>query len=765
MSGSNSRWACLLILALPLVWVLPSHADQLRYVWLETRQDLVISASPEIVDRLKTMGLSGVVVPAVVEGRSWYPSQLLPAPATATEGFAVARFAHANGLGLAVYIQTFIHGGNPSQPHHLIKSHLDWLSSDWKGVSMESLIPGSLPEPSTLEGLFIDPGLPRTREFLLALTMEATQAMQPDWVILDHVRFPIPSPWARQGLPHSQPYGFHPVPRKAFERDFGVDPAVLVRDASKSMTALGGEKTNRLKKDWNRRRLEDISAFVRSVRVQLRTSHPSCRLAVVGYPDPVQARNELLQDWPQWIREDLVDAVILPDHSPERSTTAILDLLSSDLREHLWISCSTDGQEDTVHTRLEALSGQPGIILFSGPGLGSIRDTPDRMAASSPAWQPDSAQDGLLLSPIESEEDPGESESTGASWPSLGEAEPLVATVPKAGLDLERVHALYAFQPDSPPFSGMTPNQIANRLKDYGFDAVFGGSSSPPTRRALQIAGVKRFAEIPLFVGEKHWERNPECQPVARSGRKVKKQGWYAPVCPNTEWLRKEKLETILRIIRDQEVDGIWLDFIRYPVYWEEVPPFLVETCFCPVCLAKFEQKTSLHPVGNSTQEKAEWILTQHAEEWYRFRADCILEYVRIVTDEVHKAKPKAIVGAFILPWREDEHEQALYRIAGQDLKGFGAIVDVLSPMLYFHELGRPATWVSERISELSRGLSVPILPIVQCFDLPNPIPPSDLRTALAQGIAPPSKGIILFSQKHLETTQKWEAVKEVLRK
>lgn len=763
MRGFLAGWVTL---TLVLDWVFPAQAEQSRYVWFETREEQIASASGEMVAAFKAAGLNGVVVPAIVEGRSWYTSQLLPNSATATVGLEAARLAKANGLGLAVYIQTFIQAGDANAPNHLIQEHKDWLSSDWKGIPMERLLSGTLPEPSTLDGFFLDPGLPRVREFLLALTMEVVQALNPDWVILDHVRYPLPSPWAIQGLPHDQPYGFHPVPRKAFEKDSGVDPAALVQDSSRSMSALGGDEAARLRGDWNRRRLESVSTFVRSVREQLKSSHPSCRLAVVGYPDPVRARGELLQDWPQWIRSSLVDAVILPDNVPEKSTTSVLDVLASDLRGHIWVSCSTAAEEGGVKSDLQALATQPGVILFSAAATSTRKASPSRVVASSnPPQEAAPTPTEMTLLPIESEDETQPEETGNPAWPSLNETEPAetVAT-PKATVDLQGVRALYAFQPESAPFKGLSPNQIATRLKELGFNAVFGGSSSAPVRRALQIAGIKRFAEIPLFVGEKHWERDPECQPVARSGRKVKKQGWYAPVCPNTEWLQKDKLETILRLIREQEVDGIWLDFVRYPVFWEEVPPFLVDTCFCPVCLSRFEKKTGLHPEGSTTQEKADWILTQHTEEWYRFRADSILEYVQTVANEVRKAKPGVVVGAFLIPWREDEHEQALYHIAGQDPKGFAGIVDVLSPMLYFHELGRPATWVSERVSELNRGVSVPILPIVQCFDLPDAIPTGDLQTALAQGLAAPSKGIILFSQKHLESTHRWELIQAVLK-
>jgi hypothetical protein len=327
----------------------------------------------------------------------------------------------------------------------------------------------------------------------------------------------------------------------------------------------------------------------------------------------------------------------------------------------------------------------------------------------------------------------------------------------------EEIRALYDFRPTEAPFAGLSPNQVAEKVKALGFNAVFGGSSDGALRRALEVGGILRFEEIPLFVGEGNWERHPESKPIASNGRPLKKQSWYAPVCPSQPWLRAEKMERILSHVASRNLDGIWLDFIRYPVFWEEVPPFLPETCFCPVCLNAFREKTGIQAIGGEVADEAKWILENYSEEWHRWRADNILEFVEAVRNEVKKISPDTLVGAFVLPWTEAEYEGALYRIAAQDLRGFGENLDVLSPMLYFHQLGKSPSWVSDRVAGVASQVACPVLPIIQGYDLPTPLREEDLRTAMDAARAQPSQGVILFSQPHLEKGGKWDIVQEEL--
>lgn len=715
------------------------QAQMHRFVWLPGSTENLPVLPSQVAQRVHAAGFNGVVFPALVEGRTCYPSQIHPPKVVSATAMAWLEECRGQGLQVAIYASTLVQGGD------LARAHPEWLSTDALDSSGVSQLSDDPSNEAGGESLFFDPGIPRMSEFMLGLLSESLKQLKPNWLILDTLRYPIPDGTEKSGTHWEQSAGYHLISRKAFEREQGVDPAVLVKEASKTRETLGEERFNQLRRAWDDWRRQRVTSFLSGVREMLQREHPGCRLACVGYPDPVYARDVLFQDWPAWIRSNLLDALILPNYSTRQDGEVLVDILPADLRSKIWISSQVRGDHSSdAAWEAPIRSGRKflGMVLFDALQLPS----PDRGPNIAVHW---SQAASLNTEPIDNQ--------------------PILVAdsteTPRAGerVSLEGIRALYAFQPDAAPFKGLTPNQVVSRLADSGFNTVFGGSSSPQMRRALQAARFTRFVEIPLFVGEKHWQKDPDCQPVARNGRKVKKQGWYAPVCPNTPWLREEKLQTILRIVRDQEIDGVWLDFIRFPVFWEETPPFLAETCFCPVCLKSFEAHLQSPIQGSTVAEKAEWILSTQKDRWHRWRADSILDYVRKVRDEVKKVSPKTLIGAFVIPWREDEHDQALYRIAGQDLAGFGKIVDALSPMLYFRELGRPPGWVAERISEIDQQVDAPVLPIVQCFDLPDRLPDADLTSGIDQGRRPPSRGVILFSQKHLETGGRWDLVRQAL--
>jgi uncharacterized lipoprotein YddW (UPF0748 family) len=733
-------WSCRWTFLLLLLTAGLSQAQDCRFVWLAGPDSKAASTTSDLPGKVLEAGFNGVVVPGVMEGAAWYPSQLLPGDSTHETSLQDLETFRAAGLKVAVSFQAFIHGGDTGRKNHLARVHSDWLSCDWEGKSLEAFLGKGTSSDVPFEGLFLDPGVPRVGEFLQGLLVEAANRLHPDWIILDQVRYPLPDP-ASSGSPlWTQPYGFHVASRKAFENALKADPLSFAKDQSKGNEAYGKERAGLLRQAWDAWRREAVTRYVQSVRELLRRDFPNCKLAVTGYPDPLIASRVAMQDWPDWIRKDLVDAVLLPDNAMEGKTAADIGLLDPDLRSRIWISGPIRDQIDypkILADRMSALSERPGVVLFDASLLAKA-GVPEKLAT---AWKT-----GRFKSnpPVTKETPPAEPEH-------------------RSHEGLEGIKALYAFQPEAPPFKGLSPNQVAAKLKELGFNAVFGGSSYPAMQRALELAHIKRFAEFPLFVGEKNWQRDPSSQPIASNGRKIRKQGWYAPVCPNTEWLRKEKMETLLRVLRDQGLDGVWLDFIRFPVFWEEVPPFLADTCFCPTCLAAFEKKTGIHPVGESPSQKADGILTNHSTEWHRWRADTILEYVDTLVREIRRISPNATVGAFVLPWKEDEYDNALYRVAGQDLSGFAKKVDVLSPMLYFHELQHPPSWVQDRTADIARRTEIPVLPIVQCFDQPTPISPPDLKQAVGGALQPPSSGVILFSQKHLEDGKKWDLTRECL--
>ncbi|MCG3198905.1 MAG: hypothetical protein HUU16_10520 [Candidatus Omnitrophica bacterium] len=736
MSSRIARSVAQGALWLGLLLSIPVHAEPVRLVYATPSDLISATGATTLAGAIRESGCTGVLLPAIMEGQAHYPSRLIPSRADGAGISEALDRLRSEGLQVGVALQVFIHGGDLSSPDHLTRIHPEWLSSDWEGKSLDAFLRAPEAGSVAADGLFFDPGVPRYAEWFQGILAEALAYSRPDWVVLDQVRYPIPETLSPEVPRGSQPFGFHPAARKSFEAENGVDPIRFARDVPSTSSTLESSQVTRLRDAWDSWRRAELTHMLQETRAMLERDFPSTRLAVVGYPDPHFARDVALQDWPSWIREGIVEAVILPDNRLAGSFPRLLGLLPEDLRARVWISAPLEPEAErpaVLAERLGAFAGQPGVVLFGATQF----QREDLRQVVKAAWRLASSRHAAVVEGTIKE-------------PGNADAEALTK-------------ALYDFQPDSPPFKGLSPNQAAEKLRSYGFNAVFGGSGSEAMRRALKVAKIRRFASVPVFVGEKHWTRDPESQPVARNGRRVRKQGWYAPVCPTTPWLREEKLNALSQLVREQELDGVWLDFIRYPVFWEEREPFLVDTCFCPRCLAAFEAKTGVRPAGADTASQAEWILANQAEVWRRWRADNILEFVSEAVRRAKAASPQTLVGAFVIPWESGEHEGALHRIAAQDLKGFSERVDILSPMLYFHELGKPPTWVRDRVAALARELGSPILPIVQCFDLPDPIPPASLKTAIADSLAAPSNGVILFSQRHLESTSKWGLVEASL--
>ncbi|MBK7494480.1 MAG: hypothetical protein IPI28_03350 [Candidatus Omnitrophica bacterium] len=120
-------------------------------------------------------------------------------------------------------------------------------------------------------------------------------------------------------------------------------------------------------------------------------------------------------------------------------------------------------------------------------------------------------------------------------------------------------------------------------------------------------------------------------------------------------------------------------------------------------------------------------------------RRSGILDYVRKVRDEVKKVSPKTLIGLCHSPGVRMNTTQALYRIAGQDLAGFGKIkVDALSPMLYFRErsAGRRAGWPRESVNRLAGGCAGAAH--CEVFRSAGPLPDGDLTSGIDQGQRPP---------------------------
>ena len=292
-------------------------------------------------------------------------------------------------------------------------------------------------------------------------------------------------------------------------------------------------------------------------------------------------------------------------------------------------------------------------------------------------------------------------------------------------------------------FEGKSYEETAGELKKLGVNAVFIKPDSGLVN-AFHREGIRVWVEIPIFVGEAYWRSHPETRPVNSRGEPIQKREWYAGLCPTNPRLREHRLKEIGRVLGQFPIDGLWLDFIRYPCHWEVEEPIVEETCFCPNCLSEFQQTTGVRvPEGLEDRPSvARWILANHREEWVEWKCEQITSFVREAKGILKRARPNTVLGCFTLPWREEDHNNAIEKIIGQDFHDLKEWVDIFSPMVYHRMCGEPIDWIGEIVEYMVEATQKDVLPIVQASDVSE----KELREAMKEAMSAPSKGVIIFS-------------------
>jgi len=328
------------------------------------------------------------------------------------------------------------------------------------------------------------------------------------------------------------------------------------------------------------------------------------------------------------------------------------------------------------------------------------------------------------------------------------------------------VKAVYGFLPKHEVFAGKTPEGIARALAEWGVTTVFGGYEDPALVAALHEQGIKVFAEVALFVGKKQWERYPHSRPITSTGEPLDPEGWYYGVNPAIPEIRRHNAERIRRLIEEYNVDGVWLDFCRWPCRWERPKPKLLQTSFDPVTLAAFQsnQGITIPPQLRTIPEKARWIEEHHQTTWTAWKCGQITEFVAQVRAIIDQAPRKVLLGLFGVPWQLSDFDGAIRSVIGQDYQALAPSVDCFSPMVYHKLCAREIPWIAEIAAWVRKEMGKPVWPIVQAMDEPETVTPQELRQVLETALtAPGSQGVIIFNLKAL-TPEKLKVVQEVFR-
>lgn len=334
---------------------------------------------------------------------------------------------------------------------------------------------------------------------------------------------------------------------------------------------------------------------------------------------------------------------------------------------------------------------------------------------------------------------------------------PTLFALPVVGFALEPILAQAAETEARPKCLGIfgSPEHLWRRgvaLSDYYINAVFLSHSelSDELIRRCHREGARVYADFGVFCGAALAEQYPELWPINEKGQRQAKYEWYLGLCPTVEWFRRERLRLLQQVAADHEIDGIWLDFIRYPGHWELRVPHFEQGCFCESCLGAFTRLQDVTLPTGTIAQRAEVILSRYADEWTRFKCRVIRDFCHEARAALKRARPNALLGAFVVPWTQEDHDGAIRRIIGQDFELLASEIDVFSPMSYHAMCGQPVEWIGTFNAYLRAKTSREVWPIIQATEREPrygdaPVDAHEFRRALLQGVSGGATGVIVF--------------------
>jgi hypothetical protein len=305
--------------------------------------------------------------------------------------------------------------------------------------------------------------------------------------------------------------------------------------------------------------------------------------------------------------------------------------------------------------------------------------------------------------------------------------------------------------------------ELFEEWRDLGVNTVFASeelTSSGGFRALVKKNGIDLFIILPVFFAPEELAEDPGLWAITADGERAK-EDWVEFACPSRRGFRDRRIEEARAIVKRLRPEGLSIDFIRDFVFWEMVgpdrdPATLPDTCYCVHCLQAFATYLGVpaFSIPPQPQRAAAWIRANAAEQWIRFKTETITSMAREIADEVREIDPDVLINLHIVPWRRDDYDGAIERVAGQDVTALSEIADFLSPMAYSFMLRRPPEWIASVVEDLDHVADCRVLPSIQvapAYREGDNFSGAEFEAALRAALDPPSAGVVFWSWDHIE--------------
>ncbi|MEA2585233.1 MAG: hypothetical protein QOF33_3318 [Thermomicrobiales bacterium] len=229
---------------------------------------------------------------------------------------------------------------------------------------------------------------------------------------------------------------------------------------------------------------------------------------------------------------------------------------------------------------------------------------------------------------------------------------------------------------------------------------------------ALRRAGLGVEQTTATFFAPEALAIFPDARPVNADGEPDRGFDWYVGICPTHDGYLAWKIDRLRRVVDELTPDGLFLQFTRFPGFWENwIPRYRISNadrfCFCDRCRLRFAADEGIVLPDGGVPVQATKILTEHGEAWTRWRCRRVLEAIKRIAEGVGADRRGLRIMLNTLPFPASDFDGMNVRreIAAQDLSLLAKRVDRFELMTYLQILARPADWIKTVVTDARRQL------------------------------------------------------------
>ncbi|MDO8588624.1 MAG: family 10 glycosylhydrolase [Armatimonadota bacterium] len=259
--------------------------------------------------------------------------------------------AHREGIEVHAWVNALrvqLGSRSNSDPRHVCNRRPEWLTRDVNGRVKSS------------DGLYLDPGAPGVQDYTAQIVLDILRKYNVDGIHLDYLRYP------------GGEWGYNSAAVARFNSRYGRSGSPSADDPR-----------------WSAWRREQVTSLARRIYREVNAARPEVKLtaAAICWGEPydsferTDAYRQAFQDWPKWMREGIVDAVVPMNYRGDRSPASarqyrrwLDNMCGWRYDRHIYAGqmVGEDLAGAIAQLRASRASGSEGIVCFM------LNDTPQR---------------------------------------------------------------------------------------------------------------------------------------------------------------------------------------------------------------------------------------------------------------------------------------------------------------------------------------------------------------------------------------------------